>query len=60
LRILPASRLLERENAEMPQRQDILLDETYRHVANSLQTIASIICWKGELGRSKAASGGHA
>ena len=27
----------------MPQRQDILLDETYRHVANSLQSIASIM-----------------
>jgi PAS domain S-box-containing protein len=39
-------RLLERENAELLQLKDTLLDEIYHRVANSLQIIASIISMK--------------
>jgi chemotaxis protein methyltransferase CheR len=39
-------RLLERENAELLRQKDILLDEIYHRVANSLQIIASIISIK--------------
>ena len=39
-------RRLERENAELLRQKDMLLDEIYHRVANSLQIIASIISMK--------------
>jgi chemotaxis protein methyltransferase CheR len=39
-------RLLERENAELLRQKDVLLDEIYHRVTNSLQIIASIISMK--------------
>jgi two-component sensor histidine kinase len=39
-------RVLERENAELLRQKDILVDEIYHRVANSLQIIASIISMK--------------
>jgi two-component sensor histidine kinase len=39
-------RVLERENADLLRRKDMLLDEIYHRVANSLQIIASIISMK--------------
>ncbi len=41
-----SKRLLEHENAELIRQKDILLDEIYHRVANSLQIIASIISMK--------------
>lgn len=39
-------RLLERENAELLRQKDVLLDEIYHRVTNSLQIIASIVSMK--------------
>lgn len=39
-------RVLERENADLLRQKDMLLDEIYHRVANSLQIIASIISMK--------------
>ncbi len=41
-----SKRLLERENADLLRQKDMLLDEIYHRVANSLQIIASIISMK--------------
>src|SRR5579872_1793000 len=41
-----SKRLLEREHAELLRQKDMLLDETYHRVANSLQLVASIISMK--------------
>ena len=41
-----SKRLLEREHAELLRQKDMLLDETYHRVANSLQIVASIISMK--------------
>jgi chemotaxis protein methyltransferase CheR len=41
-----SKRLLERENAYFLQQKDVLLDELYHRVANSLQIVASIISMK--------------
>ena len=56
-------RVLERENAELLRQKEILVDEIYHRVANSLQIIASIISMKARRvtsDSSTAASGGHA
>jgi two-component sensor histidine kinase len=41
-----SKRLLERENTDLLRQKDMLLDEIYHRVANSLQIIASIISMK--------------
>jgi len=51
-------RVLERENADLLRRKDMLLDEIYHRVANSLQIIASIISMKARSFRTSAASPG--
>lgn len=51
---ITSKRVLERENAELLRQKDILLDEIYHLVANSLQIIASVISMKAR----KATSNG--
>lgn len=41
-----SKRLLERENTDLLRQKDVLLDEIYHRVANSLQIVASIISMK--------------
>jgi PAS domain S-box-containing protein len=41
-----SKRLLERENTDLLRQKDVLVDEIYHRVANSLQIIASIISMK--------------
>jgi len=48
-------RVLERENADLLRQKDMLLDEIYHRVANSLQIIASIISMKARKAVSEEA-----
>jgi two-component sensor histidine kinase len=50
-----SQRLMERENADLLRQKDILLDEIYHRVANSLQIIASIISMKARKAVSEEA-----
>jgi len=50
-----SKRRLERENAELLRQKDMLLDEIYHRVANSLQIIASILSMKARKVISKEA-----